>query len=154
MKHVFFNLFFLVFCLFTNNLSAQTIATTQPLDFGTSVITNNDAPRQITVQTNGAYFSDPEFSIVIPPVPGNYLLTDAGAPFTLITTVNITVDQQMIGAGQDFVIDNFDISHPGSTNGAGELPIIIGARLTTTGSGIAYTPNETFTSSMTLDVIY
>lgn len=145
--------FILCFMLFTGAVKAQVIVTLQPMSFGTAVVGNNDSQHEIIINTDGTYSADPAFSIIIPPNEGRYLLT-LGTPNALVTNINVNVDQQMNGVGEDFIIDNFTFSNPPQLSLAGDLNIEIGARLRTTGSGTNYSPANSFASIMTLDIIY
>jgi hypothetical protein len=132
---------------------AQTITTTQALDFGEAVILANDAQYEIVVSHNGSYSVDPQISLVTPPTEGIYQLSGAPA-LQLITAINITVTQQMIGAGEDFIIDNFDINNNPQTDASGDLTVEVGARLRTSGTGNPYLDATTYNSVMTMDIIY
>ncbi len=133
--------------------SAQTITTTQNLNFGEGVVTDNDAQHVIMLQFDGTLTNDPEFLFVTVPQEGIYQLAGT-APLTAISSVVVTVDQQVLGPGQDFTIDNFDIDAPATTDGSGEATIRIGARLRTSGTSINYTPSALFNGQFTITVNY
>ena len=132
---------------------AQNIMTVQDINFGQAVVLDNSAVYEINVGADGSNSSDPEFSFVTLPSRGEYYVS--GLPSNaLILNININVDQQLQGLGEDFIIDNFDIDAPTNASPAGDLTVFLGARLRTTGSNIAYNPSTTFNSIMTMDVIY
>lgn len=145
--------FFFVGFLISSPAQAQTITTIQPLDFGEAVVFDNNAQYELIVTRTGNVSSDPQFSIIEPPTEGIYLLSGAPAR-QRITTININVDQQMVGTGENFIIDSFDIRHNPQTDNSGELMVEVGARLLTTGSGIPYTAATSFNAVMTMDIIY
>ena len=86
-----------------------------------------------------------------PPNEGQYQFENL-PPSTSIASINIIVDQQMIGPGEDFIIDNFEIDAPSSTNSNGELPIGLGARLRTTGTSQNYLNSADFNSTLTIEI--
>lgn len=155
MQKQFFIFITCILCLsfFGKPIKAQIITTIQDINFGEAVIFENDTQYEILVNANGSYSSDPQFSFVDFPQRGEYFVS--GLPNNvLILNINVTVDQQLQGLGEDFIIDNFDIDAPTNASPSGDLTIFLGARLRTTGSGISYNPSTTFNSIMTLDVIY
>ena len=130
---------------------AQTITPVQNLSFGEGVVTDNSAQHSIIIQADGTLMNDPEFRFVTLPQEGIYNLTGAAA-LAPITSVLVTVDQQVIGPGQDFTIDSFDIDAPANTDGSGAATIRIGARLRTSGTSINYTPSALFNGQFTITV--
>ncbi len=149
----------LTFGIFVSSLLAQGAVCAQDvnvlkeLDFGEAVVRDNLSQRSIIVQTNGSFSADSAFIILQNPTEGLYQVTNL-PPSTVITSILITVDQQMIGPGEDFIIDNFDIDAPSSSNSNGELDISVGARLRTTGSGQNYLYDAQFESALTLEINY
>ena len=131
---------------------AQSLAETQSLDFGEGLISDNSAQRAINLQANGAFTNDPEIFFVTTPQVGIYALT--GATPLLPFNVGIVVDQQVIGPGEDFTIDNFDIDAPAATDGSGEATIRVGARLRTSGTGTPYTVSSAFAGQFTITVTF
>lgn len=137
-----------------SSVFAQTISTTQALAFGEAVLMDNTAAREIIVDQDGSFTSDPEYTLITTPVPGIYQLT-GDAAFRAISSVTVVVDQEMIGPGGfQFTLDNFDIDHPVQTNGAGEATIRVGARMRSSGLGGLYPGGGTFTGNLTLSVNY
>ena len=135
---------------------AQTINTTQALDFGEGILMDNTAQREIDLAEDGSYTNDPEivFTSGNTPVPGIYRLT-GDTPFRAISSVTITVDQQLIGPGGFmFTIDDFDIDHPATTDFAGEATIRVGARIRSSGLGGPYPGGGTFTGDLEISVNY
>lgn len=141
----------LMIVAFAESAKAQSIITVQELDFGLGIVKNNNAGHEVIVATGGGVSSDPDIVIINSPVNGIYRLVGAGA-FQTIDSVNIIINQQMIGAGEDFVIGNFTTSFPATTDGSGEAIINVGARITTTATSNPYQDNTTFTSMLTLQV--
>ena len=145
--------FFFVGFLISSPTQAQTINIIQDINFGEAVVMDNSMQHEIVVDSNGSFSIDPAFSVVTNPSEGEYLVTGLPALQPIIS-VTVTIDQQLIGVGEDFIIDNFDIDAPAVSDNFGELPIRIGARLRTSGSGIPYQASTGFASSMTLTVNY
>jgi len=129
---------------------AQSIETVEPLDFGEATVRRNDAVYDITIASTGSVSAGANFDYVTSGKVGVYRLTGA-APLRPIT-VSVSVDQQMISAGQQMVIDNFDIDAPPNTDASGEAIINIGARIRTNGNGTNYVGNSNFIALMTLTV--
>lgn len=133
---------------------AQTITTIQAMNFGEAILTDNNAQHAITVRFNGNVTSDPEYIFIGgAPVRGIYEIT-GGVPMQRLDTVTVTVDQELLGGGGQFIIDDFDIQSPNRLNGAGEGTIRIGARIRSTGSGTPPPTSTTFNGLMTLDVTF
>ena len=149
---LFLALFLAVLCP-VSGAFAQSISTTQALDFGEAVLLDNTAVREIILDQDASYSSDPEYVFVTNPVPGIYQLTGE-LPFRAIVSVTIVVDQQMLGAGHQFTIDNFDIDHPPATNGSGEATIRVGARMQSSGTGSTYPTSTSFVGDLELSVNY
>lgn len=140
---------------FWNDAHAQTITTTQALDFGEIVVRNNNAQREINLQSTGAFTADGEIVFLSNPQEGIYSCTGF-PPATAITSVTVTVTQQVVnigGSGPNFTIDNFDIDAPANT-GTGNFTINLGARLRTSGNGVHYEGSEDFDGIMDLTVNY
>lgn len=135
------------------NAYAQSISVTQALSFGEVVLTDNNAQHEIVIANNGTYTNDPEYLFVTTPDVGIYQLT-GDLPNRPIASVTVTVDQQMQGGGQQFTIDNFDISHPAQTNASGEALITVGARIRSSGTGVPYFNSQAFNAILTLSVNY
>lgn len=136
-----------------NAASAQTNGTslvvTQPLDFGTAIVTDNSRQHFIDIQSNGTYIADNIFVFLDTPQEGIYTISGL-PPLTAINNITVNVDRQMIGPGEGFIIDNFDIEAPESTDLNGEIVITLGAFMRTTGSNRNYGFSARFESAMTL----
>ena len=137
--------------LLLNTTFAQSISVTRDIDFGLGVVVDNDAQHEIVIAPGGGFTSDPEFIFINQPLSGVYRLTGA-APSQTIDSVVITVDQQLLGGGQQFTIDNFSVNFPAQTDLAGEATITLGARLRTTGTGVFYVPSTVFSGLLTMEV--
>ena len=132
---------------------AQTLTVVEELDFGQAVVTDNSSQYSVNIQANGNYSADSVFIFLQVPSEGVYQFD--GLPVsTAISNISITVDQQMIGPGEDFIIDNFDIDAPSSTSPIGELEVRLGARMRTTGSSQQYLHNSDYDSVLTITITY
>ena len=132
-------------------LNAQTLTTTQKLDFGESVITENDRRYAMNVNSNGSFLSDPAFVVLRIPNEGVYQVTGL-PPSTMISAIKIRAETQLLGPGQDFIIDSFDVDAPDRSDVNGELIIRIGARLQTSGTGVAYTQSAQYDSNINVEI--
>lgn len=130
---------------------AQTVTELQELSFGRGIVKNNNSVREIVISPAGTFTNDSEIVFIDDPERGIYRLTGA-TPFQTITSVNVTVNQQMIGAGEDFTLDAFNPSFPAQTDTNGEAIINLGARMRTTGSSINYQSSTIFGGILTLEV--
>lgn len=138
-------------CLFAMPASAQNITVVKELNFGEAVVTNNSSPHSITIQTNGSFTASNAFVFLEIPTEGQYVFENLPVN-TTVSSITVQVDQQMIGPGEDFIIDNFDIDGETITDDAGELEFNLGARLRTTGSGANYLQNADFESALTITI--
>lgn len=132
---------------------AQDITVTQEMSFGEGVVTDNSSQKAILLEADGDYTVDAGITLTTPPQPGIYQLSGV-TPLTAITNITVTVDQQLIGSGEGFTIDNFDIDYPPNVDVNGEAVIRIGARMQTSGNNNGYNDSTVFQSAMTLNVIY
>ena len=132
---------------------AQTVTVTQPLYFGDAVVTDNNRRHSINVNSNGTFLADPVFVFLSLPTEGVYQISGLD-PNRRIRRINVIVDQQLLGPGEDFSFDNFDIDAPDSTDSNGEILVRLGARLQTTGRGQPYLENGLFESRFRFDIIY
>ncbi|MDB2683061.1 hypothetical protein N9Z27_02280 [Alphaproteobacteria bacterium] len=145
-SHILIVAFITLFSI--NPALGQTVTQTRALSFGTGVITNNSAQHEILLNADGSFSNDPEIIFETNPITGIYQLTGANPSETL--NINIVVDQQLLGPGTDFIIDNFDIDAPATTSISGGATIILGARMRTTGDSSAYANSTTFTGQFTI----
>lgn len=140
---------------FTAPAYAQTdgvsLVVTQPLSFGEAVVSDNSRQYFIDARSDGTFLADNVFIFLQPPQEGIYQFTGL-PPSTVINNISITVEQQMIGPGEDFIIDNFDIEAPESSDINGELVVRVGAFIRTTGSNRPYGFSARFESAMVITV--
>ena len=146
-------LYFLFIVGFVGPAAAQSINTVQDLSFGEAVLTNNMAPREIILSEDGSFSNDPEYLFVTTPEPGIYRVVGQ-TPLRTITSVTVVVNTQPSGGGRQFIIDNFDVDHPSSTDVAGEATIRVGARFRSTGDGTTYPVQTTFNGDLQITVNY
>jgi len=151
---ILFVAFTLLFCCSGRVAFAQVdIATVRALSFGEAIVTDNDSVHEVIVAPGGAYTNDPEFIFLTTPLSGVYRLTGA-SPSQAIDSVVVTVDQQLLGGGQELVLDNFTYNFPPTVDGSGAATITVGARMRNNGNGMPYTGpighNAILTISVTL----
>jgi len=150
MRLSFMLCFFVAVFSVHSGVFAQSIVRVQEMDFGEAVVKRNDAQYSMMVTSAGNLSADSNFIHVAPIAEGVYRLTGAAANRPI--TVNITVDQQMITAGQQMIIDNFDIDAPTQTDASGEALIRVGARVRTNGNGVNYIGDADYLALMTLSI--
>jgi hypothetical protein len=122
----------------------------QKLSFGKWAVTNNNSIRTITLGTDGNYTNSPSMVMINPPQVGIYNI-DGLPPGTSFPSVNVTMTQQMRGAGGPaFTVDNFTTLIP-ATNGAGETTLTLGATAKTSGNGQGY-PDDTYEGELNIDL--
>lgn len=149
-----FGVFFGVVCAslsLSGTVFAQTLTRIQDVDFGLAVVTNNNAQYEVVVSPGGGFSHDPEIAFITNPTSGSYRLTGA-APGQTIDSVTFTIDQQMIGPGEDFILDNFNATFPATADGAGQAIINIGGRMQTTGNFTNYDASSAFSGMVTIEV--
>lgn len=147
------SLFLLSIGGFAGSALAQSINTIQDLTFGEAVLTDNSSQREILLSEDGSFTNDPEYLFVTTPEPGIYQVVGQ-TPSRTITSVTVTVNTQPSGGGRQFIIDNFDVDHPPSTDPAGEATIRVGARFRSTGDGTTYPVQTTFNGNLQITVNY
>ncbi len=150
---LFFFLVMLLSILNSHAANAQSVTVINELNFGEAVVTNNSNQHSINLQSNGHFTADSPFIFLQDPKEGLYRV-DGLPPLTAITNISITVDQQLMGFGDGFVMDNFDISAPPTSDVNGEIEIYLGARLRTTGTNRNYLYNSVYQGSLTLFINY
>lgn len=136
-------------CIMTTYPACADIAVLQELDFGTWVVTNNAAPRNVTVATDGSYSNSAQMIMLNPPQEGVYQI-DGLPPGGVIINVTVTMTQAMQFGGQSFTLDNFDVVAP-DPDGNGETVLTLGARASTSGGGIGY-PDGTYNGQLLIDI--
>lgn len=131
---------------------AQTITPLQNMTFGLGVVRNNNAQHFVTVEPDGDFTHSSDIILINDPQEGIYELTGADALSAI--TVTATLNQNILGPGQDFTLDNFNIDAPTSTDVNGEVVVNVGARMRTSGTSIDYNPSSSFTGSFVLTITY
>lgn len=120
--------------------ASAAILESQRLNFGRWYIQGNNSVESITVTPMGAVStSSPNLIMFTAPQPGIYTVNGLGA-FTLINSVTVTPNTDMINGGQQFTIDNFTTNHSPNADAAGILVLRVGADAQTSGNGLGYAP--------------
>lgn len=130
----------LLLCL-TSAAYAQTITENQPLRFGELSLTNNNAARQVILNSSGGYTADSEFIVFNDPQLGN--VTASG--YLPLITLNIVISDATLtgGSAASFVIkDTFTNPATITTDASGEATFDVGATLESDGSGITHTDDS------------
>lgn len=153
MRTLFILTLFLLSFVFVcpSDASAQeSIVRVQEMEFGEVLVRRNDAIYDAQLSSNGNISAGSNFLFISSSSEGVYRLTNAAANRPI--TVDVTVDQELIGGGQMFSIDNFDIDAPAQTDSLGEALIRVGARMRTNGNGENYIGGRDFLALMTLSI--
>ena len=151
MKQFLYIIIGLVTAGLSTSAYADTLTQNQELTFGEGVIKDNSAQYEIVVDTDGSYTNDPEIALISFPQEGIY--TFDGLQSQPITVI-VTVQQQLIGTGLDFVIDNITVDAPATTDPSGTATIRVGARMQTTGDGFSYNNSNSYSGLINVDVSY
>jgi len=126
------------------------------LNFGEFIVKNNAAMHSITVNLSGpAYTFDSAGFILINDAAiqsGRYRITGL-APSMAVASVVVTQITPLSGAsGPSFQMSAFQVSHPASTNGAGNLNNVrLGATAQTSGAGTAYV-DQTYNGTLQIQI--
>ena len=131
-------LFFTLLLYASQTAQAQTITENQPLRFGTIMLTDNNAPRQIQLLSNGNYNADPQIVFFTDPQLGNFTVT--GYPPLKILNVTINLVDLTNGGTPVFSLSN-SFTNPALivTNLSGSATFDVGATLSSDGSGSGFT---------------
>lgn len=148
---LFLGVLFFVGFVGNHSVFAQTISETRALSFGQAIVTKNDALYEAVVAPIGSTTNDPEFIFLTLPQSGVYRLTGA-TPFQTIDSVTMSVNQQLLGGGQQLNLDNFTFSFPATVDGAGEATITVGGRIRTNGNGTPYSGPITHNALLEIEV--
>lgn len=143
--------FALLFAGLVGSASARADMTElQPMNLGRWVITKNDTNYSIIINTDGSYSNASQLLMLEPPQPGIYRIEDLPKS-TPIASVTATVFDPLDGSGQSFLLDNFQVLAPASTNGDGEATVTVGLRVRTSGNGQGYSDNV-YNGALQLDI--
>lgn len=123
----------------------------QNLDLGRWAITSNDSANSITVNPDGSYSSMGDVIMLDTPRQGVYDI-DGLTPFVPITSITVSVVQNMIGGGQQFTMDDFQTTHT-PVNGSGETRVFLGMTAHTSGNGTAY-PDSAYNGILSIELNY
>ena len=127
----------------------------QDLNFGEWIVKRNDAVYSINVNISGpAYTFDAAGFIEINSTAqnGRYRITGL-TPSAAVASVVVTQITPLSGpSGPNFQMSSFQVSHPASTNGAGNLNnVLVGGTASTDGTGTAYV-DQTYTGTLQIQV--
>lgn len=139
----------LALCLAGASPVRADISVIQALDFGEWVVTNNAAPRSVSVATDGSYNHAPQLIMLNPPQEGIYLI-DGLPPGGTINSIDVTMIQPMQHGGQSFTMDNFD-TVAADPDIDGETTLTLGARASTGGGGGGY-PDGTYNGQLLITI--
>ena len=137
---------------------APLIEEQRSLDFGTLAIVSNASISRYTYPASGSDATiEGQFVLISSGAPGSYLLTG----FPASTQLTISVDSAILATdttGVSEPLDVDDYEFPGAlpevtTDTAGEAELSLGARLSTTGSGVNYV-DASYDSTTILRVDY
>lgn len=132
---------------------AQSVNVLQPIRFGSWLITNNAGAYSITINTDGSSSHSPQLVMIRPPQKGIYEFT--GLPVsTTFNSLDVTQNQALSnGGGEVFIMKDFQVDAPTSTDASGHLPLVLGATVETSGNGGSYGNGE-FTGQINVEINY
>lgn len=123
----------------------------QNLNLGRWAITSNSTVNSITVMPDGSYSSMGNVIMLEPPRQGVYDI-DGLTAFVPITSISVTVVQNMVGGGQQFTMGDFQTTHT-PVNGSGETRVFLGLTAQTSGNGTAY-PDSAYNGILSIELNY
>lgn len=134
-------LFPLLFLLFLDSGAyGQTLTQNTPLSFGRVVVTDNNAPRDITLLSSGGYIADPAYVFYAEtPQLGSY--TISGQAINSVMDIFIDVAATSLGPDvgtsppQFFLVNPFTVPATVITDGVGNATFQVGATLRSNGGG-------------------
>lgn len=146
-------IFLLMLLLTASTAHAQTITETNPFNVGTIAITDNNAPRSLTVTRGGAVLADSQILLMgAAPSPAQYALS--GFPASTALTIAITDTTLSSGLSPEtFSLDNYEYTVNPGTDASGNYTMDIGYRLRTNGSGNMYA-DASYTGTLMITVNY
>lgn len=125
------------FLLWVSPACAQTITVTQPLQFGTIVLSDFTAVGRVTMFANGTFSRAANTYIISNPQRGEYDLN--GFPANQAFTITLPASVPISDGSSTFTIDDFT-TLPASpiTDSSGNATIFIGGRMQSSGGGTPY----------------
>jgi len=143
--------------IFSLAVTAETVIEQSPLDFGSIALKDNNGAYQYRLRYTGQVINDPEIFIVSPGTPGDYFLS--GFPASTLLTISITSPTGLVESpaspvpsNEAFTISNFDYIPSVTTDVNGELTVLVGATITTSGSG-SY-DDSLYVTTMNINISY
>jgi hypothetical protein len=120
--------------------AAQTLTQDRELTFGHVVMSDNSAPRDIELHSNGSFTADPAYFFYDDePQLGRYIITGQATNALMDITIDVAATVISTGGGATFTLVNpFTVPASVVTDGGGNATFEIGATLRSDGSGITF----------------
>jgi len=142
-----------LFLAFAAPAHAVTVNTTQAINFGTWFIPGNAGAYSVTINTDGSSSNSPQLVRVRSPQKGIYVLGDLPIN-TVINSLDFSQGQALTTAGGEvFTMTSFQSDSPLVTDGVGDLPLVLGATVETSGNGSGY-GRGVFTGQINVEINY
>lgn len=143
----------LIASLFWGERSHAAVVENQQFHFGNVVVTDNSGQHNITVNTDGTYSMDAEFLEISGPQPGNYTFTSVPNNAAVLGTSYVVIQDLQSPGSEDFIIQNIVIDAPASSTGT-NITFDVGGTISTSGTGIAYGADATFSGRVEITLSF
>ena len=132
---------------------AATLTDIVNLSFGSFALMDNATPQTIVVTpAGGVTYGAKVVDGPTPPQAGEYLLEDLTPDTALVITIDDTTLNRVGGGSPAFTISDYVTNNP-TTNAGGDATLLVGATLTTSGTGVHY-ESGSYTGTMAITIIF
>lgn len=139
----------LIFSLVSTSAFADVL---ESLDFGTIVVARNDRVSTLKLPTNSAMSSTNDIHIMERGHPAR-LFFEALPANTLINFSSSSINEELSDSSASFIINQLLFKPTAQTNAYGEIELVIGAILQTSGDGAVYNDGE-YQGSVSIELSY
>jgi len=139
----------LIFSLVSTSAFADVL---ESLDFGTIVVARNDRVSTLKLPTNSAISSTNDIHIMERGHPAR-LFFEALPANTLINFSSSSINEELSDNSSTFIINQLLFKPTAQTNAYGEIELVIGAILQTSGDGAVYNDGE-YQGSVSIELSY
>ena len=139
----------LIFSLVSTSAFADVL---ESLDFGTIVVARNDRVSTLKLPTNSAISSTNDIHIMERGHPAR-LFFEALPANTLINFSSSSINEELSDNSSTFIINQLLFKPTAQTNAYGEIELVVGAILQTSGDGAVYNDGE-YQGSVSIELSY
>lgn len=139
----------LIFSLVSTSAFADVL---ESLDFGTIVVARNDRVSTLKLPTNSAMSSTNDIHIMERGHPAR-LFFEALPANTLINFSSSSINEELSDNSSTFIINQLLFKPTAQTNAYGEIELVVGAILQTSGDGAVYNDGE-YQGSVSIELSY